>query len=251
MPKTKESIDKSSVKTLKFQEAPVDAPGFAAEVVRSINERNALIDQISLIDDALRDGVRDAIRSGDDPDERLEIASYFYFHVPLVGVVPIAEALLPDVPTITAQNLYKFVKKPQTNCGSCGVPMQSNVTRTSILSCSEKTLLCHVCVELERRKRSDEWRERQEEQNRMIEYLRTMPYAQYLATNHWAELRQQKLKQAWYRCQLCSSKGALEVHHRTYERRGNEYLTDLIVLCNGCHSKFHDKLSRAEKTFKH
>jgi hypothetical protein len=33
----------------------------------------------------------------------------------------------------------------------------------------------------------------------------------------------------------------LDVHHRTYERVGQEQLRDLIVLCRTCHSRYHDK----------
>jgi len=36
----------------------------------------------------------------------------------------------------------------------------------------------------------------------------------------------------------CGGKG-LEVHHLSYRRLGNELLSDLIVLCVGCHKKQH------------
>ncbi len=32
----------------------------------------------------------------------------------------------------------------------------------------------------------------------------------------------------------------LDVHHRMYERRGEERDVDLIVLCHECHSIFHE-----------
>jgi len=47
------------------------------------------------------------------------------------------------------------------------------------------------------------------------------------------------LKRAKYSCQLCNSKDNLNVHHRTYERRGHELASDLIVLCKQCHKTFH------------
>lgn len=72
------------------------------------------------------------------------------------------------------------------------------------------------------------------------EELRKMPYADYLKTDHWKETRQGALKRAGYRCQLCNAKGALHVHHRTYERRGSEIAGDLLVLCASCHQTFHD-----------
>ena len=72
--------------------------------------------------------------------------------------------------------------------------------------------------------------------------LRTMPYSKYLETPHWKRMRDTMLMKSGHACQLCSSRRRLQVHHRTYERRGCERLADLIVLCDNCHAKFHDKL---------
>lgn len=69
--------------------------------------------------------------------------------------------------------------------------------------------------------------------------LGAMPYWEYLNTPEWQNRRKLKLKDAGYRCQLCNSDGTLDVHHRTYENRGNEPLSDLIVLCRPCHERFH------------
>lgn len=75
-----------------------------------------------------------------------------------------------------------------------------------------------------------------------VERLKSMPYKEYLQTDHWLSLRYQTLKIAGFRCQLCNKSGSLQVHHRTYERRGSEEVSDLISLCPDCHAKFHDKL---------
>jgi hypothetical protein len=71
-----------------------------------------------------------------------------------------------------------------------------------------------------------------------------MPYAEYLKTPHWQEVRESALKAADYRCQVCYSPDRLHVHHRTYDRRGRELLSDLTVLCADCHGRFHDKLPK-------
>jgi DNA polymerase III alpha subunit len=76
-----------------------------------------------------------------------------------------------------------------------------------------------------------------------IDELKSMPYQDYLETTWWQNLRKIKLHESGNRCQLCNAKNTeLHVHHKTYERRGNELLSDLIVLCKDCHAKFHDKL---------
>jgi 5-methylcytosine-specific restriction endonuclease McrA len=75
-----------------------------------------------------------------------------------------------------------------------------------------------------------------------VEWLRVIPYSEYLETDHWKKQRASALRRADYRCQLCNKSGELHVHHRTYERRGCESPNDLIVLCRPCHEKFHDIL---------
>lgn len=74
-----------------------------------------------------------------------------------------------------------------------------------------------------------------------IKEFSSMPYKDYLNTDEWKNKRLCALKAAGFSCQLCNdSDKTLHVHHRTYERRGNEKLGDLIVLCEDCHKKFHD-----------
>lgn len=67
-------------------------------------------------------------------------------------------------------------------------------------------------------------------------------YREYLKSEHWQTVREMALEFSDYHCQLCYSEDHLDVHHRTYERRGHEKLTDVTVLCHDCHAKFHDKL---------
>lgn len=72
-----------------------------------------------------------------------------------------------------------------------------------------------------------------------------MKYTDYLQTPHWQRVRREALTRAKGCCALCASKVKLEVHHRTYARRGRENPEDVIALCKNCHERFHDKLARA------
>jgi len=74
--------------------------------------------------------------------------------------------------------------------------------------------------------------------NHRLSELQSMPYTEYLKTPEWAKKRAKALRFAQYRCQLCNSSESLNVHHRTYERRGHELMGDLTVLCNDCHTTF-------------
>ncbi len=71
--------------------------------------------------------------------------------------------------------------------------------------------------------------------------LKTMEYRAYLATPHWQRIRQGALARAAYKCILCDGTSNLNVHHKNYERRGQERPDDLIVLCKRCHQTHHGK----------
>jgi len=84
-----------------------------------------------------------------------------------------------------------------------------------------------------------------------VRRLRSLPYGEYLKTAHWQSVRQEALKRFDHACAVCnwserlSSTGWLEVHHRTYERLGEERPADVIVLCDRHHRMFHGKLEAA------
>lgn len=64
-------------------------------------------------------------------------------------------------------------------------------------------------------------------------------YEKYLNSEAWQARRQAVLWIAGHRCQACNSDDPLDVHHRTYQRIGNEVPEDLIALCRKCHDVFH------------
>jgi 5-methylcytosine-specific restriction endonuclease McrA len=60
--------------------------------------------------------------------------------------------------------------------------------------------------------------------------------AAYMRTAKWKRIRKAKLDQTRGQCEKCGSwTGRKDVHHKTYDRLGNERLEDLIVLCTRCH----------------
>jgi 5-methylcytosine-specific restriction endonuclease McrA len=72
--------------------------------------------------------------------------------------------------------------------------------------------------------------------------LQTMPYKVYLKTPEWLFRKTDAIVRAEYRCQICYSPDKLNVHHRTYDRIGQERPGDLTVLCKECHELFHFRL---------
>lgn len=64
-------------------------------------------------------------------------------------------------------------------------------------------------------------------------------YLTYLESDNWHTKRQIALDDADHQCAICTSETDLDVHHRTYDRLGDENPEDLIVLCRPCHKAFH------------
>jgi hypothetical protein len=114
--------------------------------------------------------------------------------------------------------------------------MEGSVARPGSIhpdTCAE----CLRRIKDERQGQVDAWFERRRVR---VHELRTMPYREYLLTPEWQERRRARLRAARFRCQVCNAQDRrLNVHHRTYERRGDEYARDLIVLCEDCHHLFH------------
>lgn len=70
-----------------------------------------------------------------------------------------------------------------------------------------------------------------------------MRYQDFLKTRYWRVISQAAKKKTPY-CQDCFEYlQQLHVHHKTYVRRGLEWLfpDDLIVLCHSCHRERHGK----------
>lgn len=69
-------------------------------------------------------------------------------------------------------------------------------------------------------------------------------YWGYLRSPHWQRTRTQ------YRCSsepqdcICGETEELQLHHKTYERLGEERLDDLTPLCRRCHAMVHDQVRR-------
>jgi hypothetical protein len=94
-----------------------------------------------------------------------------------------------------------------------------------------------------RRKRTDKSniiREEDCDRTEYILYLRSLPYEKYLITGWWKMRRRQELKAAGFHCSNCMEcNRKLHVHHKTYERLGEELSEDLAVLCDVCHGAIH------------
>jgi len=78
-------------------------------------------------------------------------------------------------------------------------------------------------------------------------------YERYLKSDAWQVLRMRVIHRDGAMCRaqkktddgrlkMCFSRVSLQVHHLTYERFGNERLSDLITVCEQCHKTIHAKI---------
>lgn len=81
-----------------------------------------------------------------------------------------------------------------------------------------------------------------------VAQLKVLPYKEYLRSTHWSIVRDWMLGFAYNRCQLCRSTAVLNVHHNSYDHKGEETRLDLIVLCKKCHEKHHG-IKNGKKTW--
>ncbi len=75
-----------------------------------------------------------------------------------------------------------------------------------------------------------------------VAHMRSLSAKSYGKTKHWKDLCKKALELADHKCFICSLSSrnrALHVHHLTYERLGEESMSDLCVLCPSCHRKEH------------
>jgi len=60
-------------------------------------------------------------------------------------------------------------------------------------------------------------------------------YQEYLASREWAVKREAVRQRSKGKCERCKTNDMHSVHHKTYDRVGNERLTDLQAICDPCH----------------
>lgn len=182
-------------------------------------------------------------------EERIEAASYLYWSLPEISATAIAEGLL-GISVYKLKELASFTLDT-VRCDRCHelIELCSRTQLQKALKDKRRkgsryaegyNLLCDNCRSEVFQERHEEWEQQYTRKQTRLFELKTMPYTEYLQTPEWQQRRKQHLKSIGYSCQVCNAKEVLlDVHHRTYERRGDEHFKDLIALCRECHGLFH------------
>ena len=72
-------------------------------------------------------------------------------------------------------------------------------------------------------------------------------YLSYLESDKWNELRNKRLAVDNYLCAICGNPHNLQVHHLLYPQiLGTEHISQLVTLCNRCHSAIENRKKTAK-----
>lgn len=173
---------------------------------------------------------------------RRRIAWQLYWLHPAIPVRWIAEAFSISPHGIAVAAFVGPAEDLQCDACPRQITLKTRTQYQELTTTSKwvRRLLCEECADREHRERDEAWQQKYQAQAERLRALQAMPYKDYLNTPEWDETRRRHYKRSGYRCQVCNVGGVqLNVHHRTYERLGQEKIRDLICLCQDCHTLFH------------
>ena len=81
-----------------------------------------------------------------------------------------------------------------------------------------------------------------------------LPYSEQLKDRRWLAFRERVFRERGRRCERCGRTEQLQVHHLEYRgvRLAWKYkVSEVIVLCDACHSRLHHKDSEAQQQERH
>lgn len=122
-------------------------------------------------------------------------------------------------------------------CQVCGKPKQP-IAKHKAMEIASDSEIAEFNPDLEREYYSAKERKAQTEaEQRRSEFFAW--YDEYLKSPEWRQKRELVFRRAGGVCEGCGIAPATEVHHQTYDHVGEEFLWELVAICNPCHTRFH------------
>ena len=231
-----------------------EAPKWATLDAKRARLREAHREAESLVvcaQDEFVDAIQD-FAVGTPSAVRDDVVNDLYWNLPEVSASVLAEAFgFTSWRSMINKTIRPFYDE-DLRCPTCDIPLK--ITSRSNLKEKQGSkrsaayypatgiygLDCDACRNHKLSGSREEWNSEKAAQERRRIELRTMPYHRYLQSPEWQARRARHLRRASYRCQICyEADTVLDLHHRTYERRGDELNSDLLVLCRTCHERHH------------
>lgn len=130
-------------------------------------------------------------------------------------------------------------------CQICGHSVGNAVSQRIVLErWGEPPLFDEGLIETWRQKKESERLDlqlaREEDRGLESEEFRNW-YGAYLLTPRWRAKRQAVIRRCKNTCEGCGKFPVSEVHHLTYQHVGNEFLWELVGICEFCHTQAHDE----------
>lgn len=125
-------------------------------------------------------------------------------------------------------------------CLRCGDPVGNPIAKAKALAFAEHGGPAEFDVELQSQWRTLEQEARQKVHDQFGREAFHDHYAEYLASPTWKMKRALVLERAQNLCEGCRGNTATEVHHLTYAHVGNEFLFELVAVCDQCHKRLHE-----------
>jgi hypothetical protein len=202
----------------------------------------------------LRQEVRDQTTAWariEDPNERLQLASYAYWYIPETKVEDLAFAALRN--SRAEHQLRKLVGPITANlaCGRCQatVPITSRTQMTGVLARGKSNrpayaegyrVLCKDCRVIVMEERSKAYEAERVTAEKFAREWQQKPYSEYLASNHWKQKRAELMRLMLPAdrddrgCEVCNSRDRLDVYHRSLEYVAGPLYAGLLILCAPC-----------------
>lgn len=80
--------------------------------------------------------------------------------------------------------------------------------------------------------------------------LGSADYRRYMKSPEWAARKRGYFLNHARRCKACGSKSDIQLHHMNYARLGRERDSDMVALCERCHTRVHQLHARAGGSLK-
>ncbi len=124
-------------------------------------------------------------------------------------------------------------------CLDCGYQFGGPVAKKDVPNLDEVPDLGELAEDRFLRLRFENWRDQKlsfwEKQAVKV----SKEYAAYLKSPEWRAKSRQVILRAQGMCEGCRERPATQVHHLTYEHRFNEFLWELVAICENCHARVH------------
>jgi hypothetical protein len=133
-------------------------------------------------------------------------------------------------------------RRLREQCNNCGkllggfLPHASAKPDTTELDIGR----ARTAIENERREWELHYQQREEAWRAEAEQRRER-YHEYLQTDQWWDRHTLVMQRAGNLCEGCRRRTATAVHHLTYEHVTNEFLWELVAICDVCHRRVHNE----------